>query len=137
MGRSQLIIPEYCSLPLVTDIKTATSTGAGSTTLTFSAATGELWVVQSLTYYHDDPANRTVHCKLTSAGGDACFLYTETGVVHDVLTVLNSKNPSPVPIVLAGSRTLTVVVDALANNEVIYGHLCYYRMTGLGTWTDT
>lgn len=137
MGRSQLILESYTHLPLVTAFKTATSTGAGSTSLVISATAGQLWIVLSEAHYHDDVAARTVYEKLVSAGGDACILATGTAIAGQVLRPTYLLAGLPVPIVLAGSRSITITVDGLNSGKIITSHLCYYRMTGLGTWTDT
>lgn len=125
------------SLPLVTAYKTATSTGAGSTILSITAPAGEMWVLLSEGHYHDDTSARTVYEKLVSAAGDACILATATAVAANVLRATYQLSALPVPIVLVGSRALQVVIDALANGKIITSHVCYYRLRGLGTWTDT
>lgn len=132
----QLVLPPYAFLPLVSKASDATSTGAGNTTLTIQATAGEMWIIAGWSWYHDDVAARVVHEYFQQ--GDLCKVGGNTALAGSTYRYPFADHGLQLPLVLVGlQRSLLITVDALANTKKIYSKLIYYRIKGMGSWSET
>jgi len=122
----------------------ATSVGAGSTTLTISAATiaaaltvsaSHAYLLASLAWYHDDNGGARVAYEFAYDGTSQSQLGGSgvAALADNVLRQATKEWGLPIPLTIVGANVVQITVDALALNKIIYAKLVLYRLAGLGT----